>query len=71
MSEIKENKVNVMSQRLHWLRNQLVRVKIEGEVFDGTYVDMMRLGQAYFFIFNVCSKAKMVESTKVISISQL
>ena len=67
----KQEKTNVMRERMKWLTNQDVNVKMDNENFTGQYVDTLGLGKAYFFVINCSGKARLVETSAVKQIIQL
>jgi|WetSurMetagenome_2_1015567.scaffolds.fasta_scaffold1406898_2 hypothetical protein len=71
MNETKQEKTNVVRERMKWLYNNDVSVKLDTETFTGQYIDTLPLGKAYMFVFNCNGKARMVNTEKVIEIKQL
>jgi hypothetical protein len=65
-----------VSERLEWLRGCKVTVRLTypeigqlgGEQFKAVYEDTLPLGRAYFFVFSVAGRRRLVSTTSVIEI---
>jgi hypothetical protein len=72
---------SVVSERLHWLQGLAVRVEVskwspaefenDDEVFDAIYIDVLPAGQAYFFVFRVGAKRRLIRTGSVVSMTEL
>jgi hypothetical protein len=74
----KSNTMSKVSERLQWLQNSKVTVRVcyaeigqvGNETFEAVYEDTVPLGREYFFVFNVAGRRKLLRTVSVISIEQ-
>lgn len=70
------NTLSKVGERLSWLTGRKVTVRVTyreigqlgGETFSGVYEDTLPLGRAYFFVFNIAGRRRLITTTSVVEI---